>query len=152
MLIARSFVRRSTPDSRRRLITSPSEPLWLSLDDVIAIHREQIKIRGGPEGVREHGLVASAVHRPYQLYTYDGERDLLTLAVRLAVGIAQNHGLVDGNKRTAVFAMIEFLAINGAWLAMPNDTRLARLFRLTIGKRMSEEEFAAELYPYIALY
>jgi len=121
------------------------EPEWLTLDDVLAIHEDQIERYGGPEGVRDQGLVASAIHRPQQMYHYDGERDILALAVRLGVGIAANHGFVDGNKRAGAFAMIEFLAINGAWLEMPNDTRLARLFLLTLGKRMSEEELADEL-------
>ena len=70
----------------------------------------------------------------------------------LSIGIAENHGFVDGNKRTGAFAMIEFLALNGAWLDMPNDHRLARLFLLTLGKRMSEEEFGDLLYDFIRLY
>lgn len=121
------------------------EPEWLTLDDVLAIHEDQIERYGGPEGVRDQGLVASAIHRPQQMYHLGGERDILALAVRLGVGIAANHGFVDGNKRAGAFAMIEFLAINGAWLEMSNDTRLARLFLLTLGKRMSEEELADEL-------
>lgn len=83
---------------------------------------------------------------------YDGERDILTLAVRLGIGIAENHGFVDGNKRTGAFALIEFLAINGAWLDMPNDYCLARLFLLTLGKRMSEAEFGDLLYDFIRPY
>jgi death on curing protein len=125
------------------------EPEWLTLDDVLAIHEDQIGRYGGPEGIRDQGLVASAVHRPQQLYHYDGERDILTLAVRLGIGIAQNHGFVDGNKRAGAFSMIEFLALNGAWLEMPNDTRLARLFLLTLGERMTEAELGDVLYGYL---
>lgn len=87
-----------------------------------------------------------------QLHNYDGQRDLLALAVRLGIGIAENHGFVDGNKRTGAFDMIEFLALNGAWLDMPNDYRLARLFLLTLGKRMSEGELGDLLYDFIVLY
>lgn len=133
------------------MTSSLAEPFWLSTDDIIAIHDEQIALRGGPEGTRNYGLVASAVHRPQALYHHGGERDLLTLAVRLGIGIAENHGFVDGNKRTGAFAMIEFLTLNGAWLEMPNDTRLARLFLLTLGKRMSEQEFGDALYSYLCM-
>ena len=129
--------------------TSLVEPEWLTLDDVLAIHEDQIRLYGGPDGVRDQGLVASAIHRPQQLHHYDGERDILTLAVRLGIGLAENHGFVDGNKRTGAFAMIEFLALNRAYLEMPNDTLLARLFLLTLGKRMTEDEFADELYPHL---
>ena len=125
------------------------EPAWLTLDDVLAIHEDQIARYGGPEGVRDHGLVASAIHRPQQLYHYDGERDILALAIRLGIGIAENHGFVDGNKRAGAFSMIEFLAVNGAWLDMPNDTRLGRLFLLTLAKRITEQDLGDELYRYV---
>ena len=125
------------------------EPAWLTLDDVLAIHEDQIARYGGPEGVRDYGLVASAVHRPQQLYHYDGERDILALAIRLGIGIAENHGFVDGNKRAGAFSMIEFLALNGAWLDMPNDTRLGRLFLLTLAKRITEQDLGDELYRYV---
>lgn len=131
--------------------TSLVEPVWLSLDDVLAIHEDQIRLYGGPGGIRDRGLIASAIHRPVQLYEYGGERDLLTLAVRLGIGIAENHGFVDGNKRAGAFSMIEFLAVNGAWLDMPNDTRLARLFLLTLGRRMSEEDLGDALYRHLIL-
>ncbi|HEX3676978.1 MAG TPA: Fic family protein, partial [Sphingomicrobium sp.] len=74
------------------------------------------------------------------------------LAVRLGIGIAENHGFVDGNKRTGAVAMIEFLALNGAWLHMPNDYRLGRLFLMALGKQLTEAEFCDLLYDFIALY
>lgn len=147
--IENSFGQRSTSASPKRLSASLVEPLWLSLDDVLAIHEEQIARYGGPPGIRDRGLVASAIHRPQQLYQYDDERDLLTLAIRLGLGIAENHGFVDGNKRAGAFAMIEFLALNGVWLDMPNDTTLARLFLLALGKRISEQELGDRLYEYV---
>lgn len=94
---------KSTSGSPKRLIISQSDPLWLDLNDVLAIHAEQIELRGGPPGIRDLGLVASAVERPVNLYNYDGERDVITLAVRLGIGIAENHGFVDGNKRAGAF-------------------------------------------------
>jgi len=67
----------------------------------------------------------------------------------LGIGIAKNHGFVDGNKRTGASAMIEFLALNGFLLNMPNDTTLGALFEATVTERLSEEQFADDLYPYI---
>ena len=130
--------------------TSPAEPLWLTLDEVLAIHEDQIARHGGSAGVRDLGLVESALHRAIQLFEYEDERDILALAIRLGLGIARNHGFVDGNKRAGAFAMIEFLAINGAWLNMPNDLKLAELFLEALARRMSEEELADALYPFLS--
>ena len=73
------------------------------------------------------------------------EDDILVLAVRLGVGIAANHGFVDGNKRAGAFMMIEFLAINGYWLEMPNDIQLGEWFEAVVAKEMSEAELVAAL-------
>ena len=94
-------------------------------------------------------LVESALARPQQLYHYDGERDVLALAVRLGVGLAQNHPFVDGNKRSGTVAMLMFLALNGHDLIMPNDERLGRWIEAVIEDRMSETELADALYPFV---
>jgi death on curing protein len=119
---------------------SQSEPLWLELDDVLDIHSEQIKLYGGPSGIIDENLVASALGRIKHHYYLNGERDLITLAVRLGVGIAANHGFADGNKRTGASAMIEFMAINGALLVLPNTTTLGRIFKSVVAKRRDERE------------
>ena len=126
-----------------------SEPLWLDLDEVLKAHEEQVAVFGGSAGVRDQGLVESALARPQQLYHYDGERDVLRLAVRLGVGLAQNHPFIDGNKRTGTVAMIMFLALNGHDLVMPNDERLGRWMEAVIEDRMSEAELADALYPFV---
>jgi len=109
----------------------------------------QIERFGGAEGVRDQGLIESAIARAQQLYHYGGESDILALAVRLGVGIAKNHGFIDGNKRTGASAMIEFLALNGFWLNMPNDTALGALFEATVIEHLTEQQFADDIYPYI---
>lgn len=126
-----------------------SEPLWLDLDGLLKAHEEQIARFGGGAGIRDIGLVESALARPQQLYFYEGEEDLLALAVRLGVGIALNHGFVDGNKRTGAVAMIEFLALNGFSLVMPNDGRLGHWFEAVIEGRMSETDLAEAVWPFI---
>jgi len=131
------------------LNTSPAEPLWLSLEDVLEIQIDQIARFGGANGVREKGLIESAVARSQQLFKYGSESDILTLAVRLGVGIAQNHGFVDGNKRTGAVAMLEFLIINGYYLNMADDTTLGALFEAAATGTMSEEELAEALFAHI---
>lgn len=126
-----------------------TEPLWLELDELFKAHGEQIARFGGSAGLRDIGLIQSALARPKQLYHYQGEEDVLTLAVRLGVGIALNHGFVDGNKRTGAVAMIEFLALNGWRLEIANDGRLGRWFEAVIEGRMSEAELAEAIWPYI---
>jgi death-on-curing protein len=126
-----------------------SEPVWLDLDGLIEAHEEQIERFGGSAGIRDIGLVESALARPKQLYHYEGEEDVLALAVRLGTGIALNHGFIDGNKRTGAVAMIEFLALNGYRLSMENDGTLGRWFEAVIEGRMGEGELAEAVWPFI---
>jgi death-on-curing protein len=74
---------------------------------------------------------------------------MLRLAVRLGIGLAMNHGFVDGNKRTGAVAMILFLALNGWRLEMPNDETLGRWFEAVIEGRMSEEALADAIWPFL---
>lgn len=128
---------------------SPSEPLWLHLQDVLEIHREQIEPYGGEKGIRDAGLLESAQERSRNLFWLNGEEDILALAVRLGAAIAKNHPFIDGNKRTGAAAMIEFLAINGYWLDLPNDTRLGQLFEQTVADLRSEDDLYAGLIPHL---
>ena len=87
---------------------------WIEKRFVIAIHERQIAEHGGDSGVRDETLLESALARPQQLYAYgDPALDLADLAASLAFGIARNHPFVDGNKRTALLALVTFLGLNG---------------------------------------
>jgi len=88
-----------------------SEPIWLDVDEVIDMHAEQLAIFGGPEGIRDYGLLESAVLRPVNQWHY-GQTDLAALAAAYAFGLARNHAFVDGNKRIAFHAMMVFLRVN----------------------------------------
>jgi death on curing protein len=90
-----------------------SEPRWLTLAQVTRIHHEQLVIFGGPAGVRDVGLLQSAIDRPRNKWSY-GERDLAALAAAYGFGLAKNHPFIDGNKRAAFAAIIVFMAKNGA--------------------------------------
>jgi death-on-curing protein len=89
-----------------------SEPIWLDVDEVIDMHAEQLAIFGGPEGVRDRGLLESAVLRPVNQWHY-GQTDMAALAAAYAFGLARNRAFVDGNKRIAFHAMMVFLRGNG---------------------------------------
>ncbi|PPD14444.1 MAG: type II toxin-antitoxin system death-on-curing family toxin [Methylobacterium sp.] len=79
---------------------------------LIDMHHEQLMQFGGPEGIRDRGMLDSALGRPQNKFAY-GERDMAALAAAHAFGIARNHPFVDGNKRAAFHAMMVFLRING---------------------------------------
>jgi death on curing protein len=88
-----------------------SEPEWIDITIVLDIHEEQLALFGGPNGVRDPGLLESALARPQNQFAY-GQSDLAALAAAHAFGIARNHPFVDGNKRTAFATMIVFLGLN----------------------------------------
>ncbi|MDB5315863.1 MAG: death-on-curing family protein [Rhodospirillales bacterium] len=92
---------------------------WLSLDLLHAIHEEQIAEHGGGEGIRDLGLLESALARPLNLVAY-GTPDTAALAASLGFGIARNHPFIDGNKRTAYVAVETFMALNG-WRLLASD-------------------------------
>ncbi|CAA2104522.1 type II toxin-antitoxin system death-on-curing family toxin [Methylobacterium sp. Leaf93] len=86
--------------------------VWLTSDLVQAIHARQLKLFGGPPGLRDEGALESALGRPVNRAAY-GEADLAELAAAYAFGIAKNHPFIDGNKRAALLALVTFLGLNG---------------------------------------
>jgi death-on-curing protein len=89
-----------------------NEPVWVSLDAVLIFHDENLLQFGGSSGIRDRGAIESALARPKNLFAY-GQPDLFSLAAAYTAGISQNHGFVDGNKRTAFLTGFVFLAENG---------------------------------------
>ena len=89
-------------------------PEWLEKETILALHAESLAEHGGGEGLRNDGLLESAMARPLQLFSYgDPPPDLAALAAAYCVGLAKNHAFVDGNKRIAFIAMVAFLIVNG---------------------------------------
>jgi death-on-curing protein len=117
------------------------EPIWLRLEVILAAHDEQLAEHGGGAGVRDPGLLESALARPLNLFAY-GDPSLPTLAAAYAFGIARNHPFVDGNKRTAAVAAELFLGLNGLDLTA-DDVDLVRTFLALAAGEISEEELAA---------
>jgi death-on-curing protein len=110
-----------------------TEPDWLDLEVVQDIHAEQLALFGGADGLRDQGLLESALARPQNKYAY-GEADLSVLAAAYAYGIARNHPFVDGNKRTAFASMIVFLDVNGIDLDAPPEQATAVMLSLAAGQ------------------
>ena len=120
-----------------------TEPVWVRDDAVLAIHRRQLAEHGGGAGVRDAGLLASALARPKNLLAYSGEEpDLAALAAAYAYGIARNHPFVDGNKRTAYVACRTFLVLNGRDIEASREEKVLTFLRLAEGE-LSEDELAA---------
>lgn len=88
-----------------------TEPIWLTAELVIAFHDEQLREFGGPPGLRDRGMLESALGRPQNKWSY-GETELAALAAAYGFGIARNHPFVDGNKRAALLSIITFLGLN----------------------------------------
>ena len=89
------------------------EPRWVTRRVVDAIHADLVRTHGGSHGIRDEGLLESALHRPLQRWTYDPSADHAACAAASGIGIAKNHAYVDGNKRTAFQVMYVFLGLNG---------------------------------------
>jgi death-on-curing protein len=114
-----------------------SEPIWLDVREVIDMHAEQLEMFGGPEGIRDQGMLESAITRPLNRWHY-GESDLAALAAAYAFGLAKNHPFVDGNKRIAFHAMMVFLRSNGVAFAPEPAHATAIILSLAAGE-VSEE-------------
>lgn len=118
------------------------EIVWLLEETIIVIHHRQIAEHGGGEGLRDEGLLSSALARPQNLFTYGDPRpDLAALAAAYAYGIARNHPFIDGNKRTALVAARTFLLLNGVNLEASQDEKLLTFLQLAEGA-LSETELA----------
>ncbi len=90
------------------------EPRWLPTDVVLALHNMQLAAFGGPPGIRDEGLLESALARPRHRFSYaEPALSLARLAASYAFGIVRNHPFVDGNKRTGLVAAFVFLELNG---------------------------------------
>jgi len=109
-----------------------NEPIWLDASEVIDMHAEQLAMFGGPEGVRDQGLLESALGRPVNKWSY-GETDLAVLAAAYGYGLARNHAFVDGNKRIAFMTMMIFLRINGIRITPSQPQATAIMLELAAG-------------------
>ncbi|MBP7476713.1 MAG: type II toxin-antitoxin system death-on-curing family toxin [Pyrinomonadaceae bacterium] len=122
---------------------------WLLIDRVLAIHSRQIAEHGGDDGVRDVGLLESALARPQNVAAYEPAADIASLAAAYAFGIVKNHPFIDGNKRTGYVVMETFLIKNGYTLNATPADKYTTFLQLAEGS-LSEEELASWLRSVIS--
>jgi death-on-curing protein len=110
-----------------------SEPFWLTRQIIIAIHDEQLAIHGGASGLRDEGMLESALDRRKNKWSYENA-ELAELAAAYAFAIARNHPFVDGNKRTSLLALYTFLGVNGVEFDVPEAEAAAIILSLAAGE------------------
>ena len=114
--------------------------IWVTIEVANAAHREQLQEHGGGQGVRDSGLLESAMSRPQNRAAYD-EPDLADLAAAYAYGLARNHPFIDGNKRTAAVVSETFLLLNGYELTASDADLVVAFMDLAAGD-LEESELA----------
>ena len=118
-----------------------AEPQWLSLEDALLFHEQLIATFGGSSGVRDLGLLDSALQRPRNLYAYESQ-DLCDLAGAYAHGIAKNHPFVDGTNRVAFVLTRVFLGIHAVSFDPPETEAVVMVEGLASGA-LGQAEFTA---------
>ncbi len=126
-----------------------TEPRWLSALHVLAIHSDQIQAHGGSLGLRDRGLLESALARPQNRFRYEPDADLPALAAAYGFGLSSNHPFVDGNKRVAFQAMYVFLGLNGFLIEAPEEEVVTTILSLASGD-LDEPGLAAWLRQHIS--
>lgn len=112
---------------------------WIDRRAILIIHEEQLAEHGGGSGLRDAGLLDSALMRPENIAAYDENADVYRLAAAYAFGLAKNHAFIDGNKRTAFVAMRLFLLLNAYNLISNNVENVLTMLKLA-GGDLSEDE------------
>jgi death-on-curing protein len=121
---------------------------WVNQQALIFLHSESLAEHGGVDGIRDEGLLESALYRPLNLYNYEQETDIAKLAAAYGFGIIRNHPFVDGNKRAGFLAVGLFLALNGYILEVSQLEATQTMLALAAGE-ISEQEFSQWLNLYI---
>jgi len=119
------------------------EPLWVSAEVVLAVQEELLARFGGLAGLRDEGLLDSALNRPKHLFHY-GKPSLFELATEYALGVVKNHPFFDGNKRAGFMAAYIFLGVNGQELDAPEAEAVLKTLALAAGE-IGAKEYAAWL-------
>jgi death on curing protein len=126
-----------------------TELLWIDEQDALVLHDRLIALHGGAPGVRDPGLLQSALARPQQLAAYEPSSDVIQLAARYTAAILRNHPFVDGNKRTGFVIGILFLELNGYEFKAREEDAAQAIIALAAGT-VDEADYAAFLAASIA--
>ena len=111
---------------------------------VVAFHRESLARFGGDDGIRDEGLLLSALARAENIHAYEPDADVFRLAAAYCAGVVKNHPFVDGNKRTGVLSAVVFLGLNGIELAFDEPAVVTIIYGLAAGE-IGEDKLAAWL-------
>src|SRR5215471_8866247 len=114
-------------------MSEPDEPLWITYEQAVAIHSRELRRFGGAPGLRDEGMLRSALERPVNKWRYE-QASLVTLAAAYAFAFAKNHSFVDGNKRIAFMTMMVFLRRNGIRFAPDQAQATAIILALAAGE------------------
>ena len=109
------------------------EPVWIDKALILALYEDVVVASGGAVGLRDEGLLESALARPINRRLYEGVDEIAELAATYAVGIASNHPFVDGNKRMAFIALGQFLADNGLSLIASDEDAIKVMLGVATG-------------------
>ncbi len=115
-------------------MSETAAPVWVRVEALKVLHERSLAVHGGPSGVRDEGLLESALERPKNRFHYEGVADIVELAATYAMAISGNHPFVDGNKRAAFHAMAMFLRLNGLRLVADQADAARTIFKLAAGE------------------
>jgi death-on-curing protein len=118
------------------------EPLWMEVVDAVIAHDLELAAHGGSAGLRDAGLLESALSRPKNIWAYaESMPSLAILAAAYAFGISSNHPFIDGNKRTALLVSFAFLDVNGSEVTASQEEAFLTILGLAAGE-ITEPELA----------
>jgi death-on-curing protein len=126
----------------------PNEPVWLPVEQAIFVNQDEVAETGEPHVIMDMGKLESAFGRPQNHFHYDGDCDVLRLAVILMLGIAQAHAFEQGNKRTAWTCGMMFLRLNGYELTW-DDVSVAEEFVKLVNHEISIDRFEEQIVYFI---
>jgi death-on-curing protein len=115
-----------------------AEPEWVELETIEVLHDASLAAHGGASGIRDKGLLESALQRPPYLFFYEGQTDICILAAPYAAAVSGNHPFADGNKRAAFHAMVLFMRLNGLRLVADQGEAAAAIYSLAAGELDSD--------------
>jgi death-on-curing protein len=120
------------------------EPIWIDERDALALHDRLLALHGGAAGLRDAGLLKSALARPQQHFAYAESADIIDMATAYTAGVVRNHPFIDGNKRTGFVVGILFLELNGYRFRASEEDAAQAVLELAAGN-VDETGFAAFL-------
>ena len=125
------------------------EPIWIDERDALALHDRLLALHGGAAGLRDDGMLKSALARPQQYFAYAESADIIDIATAYTAGIVRNHPFVDGNKRTGFVVGILFLELNGYRFTASEEDAAQAVVGLAAGS-LDESGYSAFLHANVA--